>query len=73
MGQSEAEAKAKRSTVPPLDGVPEPLRPLLTRMLEPEPNRRIGSIDDVLAEARALAAPAPEAGKRRMGRLWPLG
>src|ERR1043166_9803664 len=49
MGGSLADAFSKRATVPDLSDAPEELRPILTRMLEPDPAHRLRSMDDVLA------------------------
>ena len=49
MGVTIAEAIARRRTVPPLDAVPEALRPLFEAMLRPAPLDRIGSMAAVLS------------------------
>jgi serine/threonine protein kinase len=56
MGQTNDEAAAARQSIPALDRVPDRLRPILSRMLEPDPRRRIASVDRLLAEARQAAA-----------------
>ncbi|GGF20373.1 hypothetical protein GCM10011611_27980 [Aliidongia dinghuensis] len=56
MGQTAEEAAAARQRVPALDAAPERLRPLIARMLEPDPRRRLAGLDQLLAEARAITA-----------------
>jgi class 3 adenylate cyclase len=49
MGRSWAEVVEKRKRLPDLAGVPAPIRPLLTRMLAPNPQDRLESMEDVIA------------------------
>lgn len=53
MGGSIADAFTKRASVPDLSAVPEQLRSILARMLEPDPANRLRSMDEVLAEITA--------------------
>lgn len=55
MGQTAEEAAVARRQVPSLEPVPERLRPMLARMLEPDPRRRTNDVDRLLAEARDAA------------------
>jgi len=50
MGRSMVEAVDKRRAGPDLSAAPEELRPLLARMLAPDPKQRIRSMGDLLAE-----------------------
>lgn len=54
MGEDEVVARHRRSQVPPLDGVPAPLRPTLTRLLQPMPTARLATA----AQAAAMLAAA---------------
>ena len=54
MGGSLADAFDKRKQVPDLSAAPEELRPILTKMLQPDPADRLRSMDAVLAEVAAL-------------------
>ena len=56
MGQTNEEAAAARRKVPSLERVPDRIRPMLSRMLEPDPRRRTASVDRLLAEAEQAAA-----------------
>lgn len=56
MGQTAEEAAAARRKIPALDRVPERLRPILARMLEPDPRRRTQTVDRLLVEAQEAAA-----------------
>ncbi|MFO1237430.1 MAG: protein kinase [Alphaproteobacteria bacterium] len=47
MGRDIEAARAKRLIVPPLDDIPERLRPLLTALLQPDPADRPQAMDDV--------------------------
>lgn len=67
MGQNMAEATVARERIPPLDGVPERLRPIVERMLQPEPRRRP---TDLTALLRPLSVPA-EAPRGAWWPLWP--
>ncbi len=49
MGNSVVAAVEARRRVPPLDGVPPVMLPLLTRMLQPDPAHRPASMADVVA------------------------
>ena len=55
MGQTNEEAAAARRKVPSLERVPDRIRPMLSRMLEPDPRRRTASVDRLLAEAEQAA------------------
>ena len=50
MGGSLADAFEKRQSVPDLSAAPEHLRPILEKMLQPDPANRLRSMDAVLAE-----------------------
>jgi serine/threonine-protein kinase len=50
MGGSLADAFDKRKDVPDLSAAPEELRPILTKMLQPDPANRLRSMDEVLQE-----------------------
>ena len=50
MGGSLADAFDKRKDVPDLSAAPEELRPILTKMLQPDPAERLRSMDAVLQE-----------------------
>ena len=54
MGGSLADAFDKRKEVPDLSAAPEELRPILAKMLQPDPANRLRSMDAVLAEVAAL-------------------
>ncbi|WP_206244455.1 serine/threonine protein kinase [Novosphingobium terrae] len=54
MGGSLVDAVNKRRAVPDLASVPEPLRLLLTGMLQPDPAKRLRSMDAVLAQVEAI-------------------
>ncbi|WP_068079671.1 serine/threonine-protein kinase [Novosphingobium rosa] len=56
MGGSLVDAVNKRRAVPDLASVPEPLRLLLTGMLQPDPARRMRSMDEVLAQIETIEA-----------------
>ena len=58
MSGSQAEVVEKRKKVPDLAGIDPRLRPLLTRMLQPDPKKRFAS----MAEVVAWAPPARKAG-----------
>jgi serine/threonine-protein kinase len=69
MGATLVEAVDRRRAGPDLSGAPEALRPVLARMLAPDPAQRLRSMDEVIAlldataaTAPAAAAPAPKAG-----------
>ena len=53
MGGSLADAFEKRKEVPDLSAAPEQLRPILDKMLQPDPANRLRSMDAVLAEVAA--------------------
>ncbi|AHE55393.1 serine/threonine-protein kinase [Sphingomonas sanxanigenens] len=73
MGSSLAEAIDRRRNVPNLAGIPDPLRPMLSCMLAPDPKRRTRSMHDVLKALDAIdvtgLAPAPTRTdwRRRLG------
>jgi serine/threonine-protein kinase len=50
MGGSIADAFDKRKEVPDLSAAPEELRPILAKMLQPDPADRLRSMDEVLKE-----------------------
>ena len=54
MGGSLADAFDKRKDVPDLSAAPEELRPILAKMLQPDPANRLRSMDAVLAEVAAI-------------------
>ncbi len=54
MGGSLADAFDKRKEVPDLSAAPEELRPILAKMLQPDPANRLRSMDAVLAEVAAM-------------------
>jgi len=54
MGGSLADAFDKRKEVPDLSAAPEELRPILAKMLQPDPANRLRSMDEVLAEVNAI-------------------
>ena len=54
MGGSLADAFDKRKEVPDLSAAPEELRPILAKMLQPDPANRLRSMDAVLAEVAAI-------------------
>ena len=54
MGGSLADAFDKRKEVPDLSAAPEELRPILAKMLQPDPADRLRSMDAVLAEIAAI-------------------
>ena len=53
MGGSLADAFEKRKDVPDLSAAPEELRPILAKMLKPDPAERLRSMDEVLSEIAA--------------------
>lgn len=58
MGGSQAEVVDKRRRLPDLTGVDGRLRPLLARMLEPDPHKRIASMAEVAAwQSAPVSAP----------------
>lgn len=63
MGSSLAEAVEKRRGKPDLTDMPDILRPLLTRMLTPDPRQRIGTMADVRREMDRIAQPQSGPGK----------
>lgn len=68
MGQTTDEAIASRRRVPPLDDVPDRLRPLVERMLHPDPRRRptdLGALLATLADGDATPS-------RRRRPVWPV-
>lgn len=73
MGGSLAEAIDRRRAVPNLAGLPDPLRPMLSCMLAPDPKRRTRSMHEVLKALDAIdvtgmssAQPLPD-WRRRLG------
>ena len=61
MGGSLADAFDKRKEVPDLSEAPVELRPILAKMLEPDPANRLRSMDAVLAELGGGAVPFDQA------------
>ena len=61
MGGSLADAFEKRQSVPDLSAAPEQLRPILDKMLQPDPANRLRSMDAVLAEVAAQAGEVDQA------------
>ena len=65
MGRDMESARAKRLMVPPLEDIPERLRPILTAILQPDPADRPQSMDEVaqifagLSNGPDTAAPPP--------------
>ena len=57
MGDSIADAFEKRQSVPDLSGVSATLRPILARMLEPDPAKRIRSMPEVMDAVDSAARP----------------
>jgi serine/threonine-protein kinase len=73
MGGSLVDAVDKRRAGVDLSGAPESLRPVLAKMLEPNPADRLQTMDQVLAEIdRAEAPPAPPPAPR-VPPLWLAG
>lgn len=62
MGNTFEAALRARQSVPDLTGIPAPLRPWLTAMLEPDPARRPASLDDLLLRWPALTQVARRSG-----------
>lgn len=58
MGQTVAEAMAARERVPSLDGLPDRLRPIVERMVQPEPRRRLNDLSQLLRPLSASPEPA---------------
>ena len=73
MGDNLAEAVRNRTTVPDLSDIPEALRPLLTRMLQPDPADRAESMAEVLATVEALIDPDAVVLPRPTGSVPPSG
>ncbi|QCI64053.1 serine/threonine-protein kinase [Phreatobacter stygius] len=76
MGRSHVETIERRREVPDLAGVDAALAPLLSDMLQPQPDDRPASMEAIrdwsarpLPSAAAEAAPMAEFGARRRGRL----
>ena len=59
MGGSLVDAVDKRRSGPDLSGAPEEIRPVLAKMLKPNPKERLRSMDEVLKELGHGAAFAP--------------
>lgn len=73
MGQTSEEAAAARQRIPSLERVPDRIRPMLSRMLEPDPRRRTSSVERLLAEAEQAAAlghTQPQRGLRQRLPTW---
>ena len=68
MGGSLVDAVDKRRAGPDLSGAPEEIRPVLARMLAPNPADRLRSMDEVLAELEPkIALVAPHEAKSKTG------
>lgn len=66
MAPTPAQAIEQRKRLPDLSAVPDSLRAELTAMLQPDPERRLGSMREVLALDDGIAAPRrARAGTRR--------
>ncbi|MET1110100.1 MAG: serine/threonine-protein kinase, partial [Allosphingosinicella sp.] len=66
MGGSLVDAVDKRRSGPDLSAAPDPLRPVLEKMLRPNPAERLRSMDEVLeALDRSGKGASPEAGARK--------
>ena len=72
MGSSLARAVKARESTPDLSNVPEDLRRDLTRLLEPDPLRRMQSMHEVAALFSYGAAPSPAPPSKSTGLLWRL-
>lgn len=59
MGGSLVDAVDKRRAGPDLSGAPEEIRPVLAKMVAPNPADRLRSMDEVLAELEPKVAPVP--------------
>ncbi len=59
MGEDEVVARRQRARVPPLGSVPAPLRPLLTRLLQPAAAARAATAGDVAAMLAELQPARP--------------
>ena len=64
MGGTQAEVLEKRRTVPDLQGVDPRLRPLLERMLQPQPHDRPGSMQEVADWTAGAPQPIPASAPR---------
>ncbi|PSJ36834.1 serine/threonine-protein kinase [Allosphingosinicella deserti] len=74
MGGSLADAVDKRRAGPDLSSLPEPLRPILAKMLRADPAERFQSMEAVLAELATLAGmQAPVPTNRARKPLWIAG
>ena len=74
MGGSLVDAVDKRRAGPDLSAVPEEIRPVLHKMLAPNPADRLRSMDEVLAELEPkIALVAPAAPKSKVGLLVGAG
>lgn len=65
MGSSLAEAVERRRSKPDLTEVPDILRPLLARMLTPDPRQRMGAMSDVRAALEQLTPLDSRPGRQR--------
>jgi serine/threonine-protein kinase len=63
MSGNDAEVLEKRSTVPDLTGIDRRLRPLLSRMLQPDPKNRFVSMAEVAAWEPSSVASIVDAGR----------
>lgn len=59
MGANLSDALDRRRQIPDLSEAPELLRPLLTRMLEPDPANRLRTMADVIMMVDGMGAAAP--------------
>ncbi|HEU0044793.1 serine/threonine-protein kinase [Sphingomonas sp.] len=73
MGGSLVDAVDKRRAGPDLSAAPEDIRPILHKMLAPNPTDRLRSMDEVLAELEPKVAQAVAATKPKTGLLVGAG
>jgi len=64
MGSNLSDALDRRRQIPDLSEAPESLRPLLSRMLEPDPANRLRTMTDVILMLDGAGAPATGGGSR---------
>ncbi|MDR3507953.1 MAG: protein kinase [Caulobacteraceae bacterium] len=73
MGSTLVEAVDRRRAGPDLSALPNDLRPIFARMLEPDPKNRFRSMDEVLAALDGVVDPNAPAGRRSGGTIPPTG